>query len=242
MAATEFELLGEWEAELEGGYPEFEWEGSLHPRFEGELPLGRRAVITPQLRRQIEKHKLAHDRLMRAVGAMRKHVAIRNGRLHFTLPARSTHEAAAKLGIAHRLFLQLHNYMKRRNTRHTSRPSFNAEAAFESGRRCDGVTKIEGYWWGHEIWLNDCDTGAMLTVMGGAVAGATACAKIPPLTLVCSVLAGLGIAYTVIIDAVNKHGGNRGVIITWARNRLPSYWHHYHSAICDSSRTYGPLV
>jgi len=39
---------------------------------------------------------------------MRKYLVVRNGRLHFTLPARSAKEAANRLGIDHGLFSHLH--------------------------------------------------------------------------------------------------------------------------------------
>jgi hypothetical protein len=106
--------------------------------------------------------------------------------------------------------------MKRRNIQHTSRPSFNAEAGFESGRRCDGVSKIERYWWGIEIWLNDCDTGAMTTAMNGAAkVGAPACGFAGPMAPLCGVLvAAIGFGYPALIDAVNRLGGSQGVIIT----------------------------
>jgi hypothetical protein len=70
---------------------------------------------------QVQKHKHAYDRLLRAVEAMKKHIAVRNGRLHFSLPARSSTEAAARLGIDHRLFSHLYSALKMRS-RHRPSP------------------------------------------------------------------------------------------------------------------------
>jgi len=170
---------------------------------------------------------------------MRKHIVVRNGRLHFILPAQYMNEAAAKLGVSDNLFLKLYQSLKRGGGRYISRVNFSAEAEFESGRHCNGITKVERQWWGHNMWLNDCDTRAMIAVIEGAVKGATACAKIPPLTLMCSVLAGLGAAYAVFIDVMNKQGRSQGGIITWAGTDFPPT---STIIIPPYVRTQGPMV
>jgi hypothetical protein len=220
MTATQFESLNESGAELGEAYSEFEWGKGLYPEFgEGELvPQRTRVTITPRIRGQIEKHKLAYDRLMRGVAAMRKHVSLRNGRLYFTLPTRYTHETAARLGISHGLFLQLYKSMKRRGVQHISRPTLSAEAEFETGQRCAGETRLGWRWWGGtELWLNECDTRTLTDLMkGGAAAAGGACKFLGPEgALLCGLIAGLGIGFAYLIDAVDHHGGSQGVKFTF---------------------------
>jgi hypothetical protein len=220
MTAAEFESLYESEPELEAAYPEYGWESGLYSRFrEGELaPRRTKVAISPQIRRQIEKHKLAHDRLMGGVAAVRKHVSLRNGRLYFTLPARSTRDAATKLGISHGLFMQIYNSMKRSGVQNISRPILSAEAEFESRQGCAGETSLNWRWFGAtELRLNECDTRTLTDLMkGGGAAVGGACKFLGPEgVLLCGVIAGLGIGFAYLIDAVDHHGGSQGVKFTF---------------------------
>jgi hypothetical protein len=235
MAAPEFELLGESEAEQEHGYPEFEWENSLHSRFgDGELITRRaRATISPQMRAQIEKHRAANEKLMRAVAAMRKHVSVRNGGLHFTLPARSTHEAAAKLGMDHSLFSNLYNSLNARNSRFglvatrsgQSRATISAEVESESSPSCAGVTKVETVWWGIRLWLDECKAQTLINALKGGGAIGPACVALagPEAAPACAVLP-LSAGFGFLTDAIDKSGGSQGVVLswTWANLALPS--------------------
>ena len=231
MIATEFELLGELETELEGEHSELEWESGLYSQLsQAELPPRRtRVAISPRMMAEVERHKAAHDRLMRAVAAMRKHVAVRNGRLHFTLPARSTYEAAAKLGIDHSLFSQLHKSMKARNAhaarrglmvtgRGRSRATVSTEVETESSPSCAGVTKVETVWWGIRLWLDECKTQALVnTLKGGGAIGTPTCVALagPEAAPVCAVLGGLSAGSGFLIDAVDTSGARQGVILSW---------------------------
>jgi hypothetical protein len=231
MIATEFETLDELETELAGGNSELEWESSLYPQLgEAELPPRRtRVAISPRMRAEVDRHKAAHDRLMRAVAAMRKHVAVRNGRLNFTLPARSTHEAAAKLGIDHSLFSRLHQSLKARNDHAArrglmatggsqSRATVSTEVESESRPSCAGTTKVETVWWGIRLWLDECKTQALVnTLKGGGAIGTPTCVALagPEAAPLCAVLGGLSAGSGFLIDAVDTSGARQGVILSW---------------------------
>src|SRR5262245_57790595 len=72
-----------------------------------------RPLSRAQLHATMQRHRSAYARLAKAVAAMRPHIVVRNGRAHFTLPARSTHEAASRLGMDPALFSHLHKSLQR---------------------------------------------------------------------------------------------------------------------------------
>jgi hypothetical protein len=204
---------------------ERELENELDLELEDELELERSGPVVT--RAEVQKHKTAYDRLMKGVAVMTKHVAVKGGRLHFTLPAASTQEAAAKLGLDHGLFKQLHSSLKARNAHiqrlgpvrkagPTSRPTINAEMEYESPK-CAGVTKKEGHWWGVKVWLDECKTAALVDAMKGGGVGAGALCAILGLqsAMVCAAIAGLGQSGGFLISAVDNYGGKRGVTLTW---------------------------
>jgi hypothetical protein len=226
MTTANLGVLGELESE----YPELEWFG------ESEVTPRRRAIPL-SVRRRIERHKLAHDRLMRAVTAMKRHMAVRNGRLAFTLPARTTQEAAAKLGISHDLFSHLHNSVKVRNAhlaRRTSafgRPSaVQTEAELESGSEfeaedCKGTTKLSTHWWGVQVWLNECDTKKVTSAMSVGSDAADICGKLGKgeASLVCK---ALNVALKVYKTWIGYVDDGSGVKLNWTWLQLsnPAMW------------------
>jgi hypothetical protein len=87
MGVTEFELLGEFKIEL-------------------QLEEGIAAPLRAELSALVQSSGNAQTRPMRGAAAMRPHIAVKNGRPHFTLPARSTRHAARerrKGGVCPRL-------------------------------------------------------------------------------------------------------------------------------------------
>jgi hypothetical protein len=152
--------------------PEMEALQSQHFEWGSEAEWGG-VAISPRMRAEVEKHKAAHDAFMRAAALMRKHVSVKNGGLHFTLPARSTNEAAAKLGMDHRLFCHLYKSLKARNARlkrgelvtarsGQSHAMISREEEAESSPSRAGVTKFETVWWGLRLWLDECQTQALV--------------------------------------------------------------------------------
>lgn len=197
---------------------------AMMPTLESELP------SSAQLRARIQRHRSAYAKLMKAVAAMRPHVAERNGSLHFALPARSMHEAAAKLAIDPGLFTHL---LKALNARKlvASRlglgrarlplPVTTArEWEWESEVSCAGVTQTENPWWGIKLWLDECKTKALVNWLqgGGAATGAACTAAVPEAAPACAVIGALGPAEGFFIAGVDDSGGDQGVILsfTWA--------------------------
>lgn len=218
-------------------YPEFEWgEEFGSPLFESETSAGRGALpASPQLRAAIQEHQDAHRKLMETVAKMRRHIAVRDGRLQFTLPARSAAEAAARLGVPQSLFSHLHKSMTISNThagrrramgttaiRPASKMPARVDAELESGPLCRGVTKYEPAWYGPRLWLDECKTQALVNALkgGGAVGGPAIAASCVAATggvatPACAALGALPAAAGFLIDAVDKWGGSQGVILTW---------------------------
>jgi hypothetical protein len=220
----------EYEMALNELSPEHEWE--LLTEFEEPESTTRRSPSppSPRLMAEVRRHRDRHNRLMRAVEAMRKHVAVRNGRLHFTLPAQSTREAAAKLGIDHGLFSHLHDAIKKRNlhagrlglrlpqrAQGPSRATISAEVELESKPLCAGVTKTEKLWWGLRLWLDECKTGALVeSLLGGTTAAGLCLFLGPEAAPICAaVIAVLTQGEGRLINAVDKLGGNQGVVLAW---------------------------
>ncbi len=184
------------------------------------------SLSSQQLQADLQRPRDRYNRVMRAAAAMRKHVAFRNGKLQFALPAQSTREAASKLGIDHTAFAHLHDSMKNRNllaaragtTRNPLAPPLSKQAEFESNPACKGVTKFESHWWGSKIWLDSCMAGQVgenlkIGAPVGAICGVLGAAP-------CTVLAGLTAANGFRIVGANNGGGNQGVILTWTWAQL----------------------
>jgi hypothetical protein len=70
--------------------------------------------VSAQLRARIQRHRSAYTKLKNAVATMRPHIAVRNGRTDFALPAPSAREAARRLGIDNGLFSHLLKSLKAR--------------------------------------------------------------------------------------------------------------------------------
>lgn len=184
------------------------------------------SVRSASLSAQVQKHKQAYDRLMRAIEAMKKHISVRNGRLHFSLPARSSTEAAARLGIDHRLFSHLYSALRIRSRHFPSTPqmppgrgaTISHEIQMETGSSCAGVSKVESVWWGVRLWLDECQTQQLIKALPiGSAALTPICAALggAELAPVCAVFGGLGAAAGPLIDWADKSGGSQGVVLSW---------------------------
>jgi hypothetical protein len=221
------EMLDRLEVQEGGGY-----ESSLSEQWEAPQIVApmRRVPLPPSTRigLQVQKHKDAYARLMRAVEAMKKHVAVRNGRLHFTLPARSTQEAAARLGIDHGLFSHLHASIRMRNvragqtalargTRPAGEVTVSSEVQLESGSSCAGVTKVETVWWGVRLWLDECKTQQLVgAIPMGKDALDTLCGALGgDAKVVCVVFKLIAAAEAPLIKWADDTGGNQGIVLSW---------------------------
>jgi len=219
----EFGGVGEFAMESSEAYPEIGLETAEGAEVGVAAAAGRAALaLSSNLRAQIQKHRDAHARLMRAVEAMKKHIAVRNGRLHFTLPARSAAEAAARLGIDPKLFSHLHRSIRHRNVRLARavamqgaaprRVTVSSEIQMEDGT-CAGVTKSETVWWGLRLWLDECKTQSLVSALKGAGSASAVCAAAfgAEAALACGLIGVSG----VLVDSIDKWGGNQGVILSW---------------------------
>lgn len=211
-----FEYNPEMETCETGWGAETEWGGEVEPEEDAASSAQRSALV--------QKHRNAYARLMKAVAAMRQHIVVRNGRLHFTLPARSTHHAAATLGIDHNLFSQLHRSLMMKKPP-ASKVTASRELEWELGR-CPGVTDFNTGWFTVELKLDECKTQALIDALkaGGAGAGAI-CGLIGLGTAgtiwpVCAIIAGLGSAIGFTIGAVDDWGGKTGVKLIWTYAQL----------------------
>jgi hypothetical protein len=186
----------------------------------------RPASADPALIARAQKHKDAYARLMRAVEAMKKHVTVRDGRLHFFLPVRSAAEGAASLGIDHRLFNHLYNSLKLRSMHHhrlQPRPAMGGgatvsrEVQMESDSSCAGVTKVETVWWGVRLWLDECNTQKLLAAIPkGAAAVSALCAAVGgEAKIVCPVFSLIAAVEAPLIDWTDTSGGKQGVVLSW---------------------------
>lgn len=200
-----------------------EWESPSAPRSSVRRP----ALADPALIAQAQKHKNAYARLMRAVEAMKKHVTVRDGRLHFFMPVRSAAEGAASLGIDHRLFNHLYNSLKIRSRHYHRlhpRPPMGAgatvsrEVQMESDSSCAGVTKVETVWWGVRLWLDECKTQQLITALPiGSTALTPICSALggAELAPICAVFGGLAAAEGPLIKWTDQSGGSQGVVLSW---------------------------
>lgn len=219
------ELLDRLEAQEGGGAYEFS-QGPARAAFTSS---GLRVPGPADIRVQIQRHRDAYAKLIRAVEAMRKHLIVRNGHLHFTLPARSAPEAAARLGIDPDLFSHLYQSVKMRNlhagqiglgsargARPASEAIVSTEVQLESARSCAGVTKVEKLFWGVRLWLDECKTQDLIgTLKTGGNAGSLCSLLGPEGKVICTVLAVLGSVELGLIDVADKSGGSQGVILSW---------------------------
>jgi len=181
--------------------------------------------------RKIQQLRVAHAKLSKAVGAMGKHVTQRNGALRLALKARNAQDAAAKLRINPRLFVLLHNSMKRRNAQLRARGQGKAELELEaSSSPCPGRTEVSPSWWGIRIYLNECHTKALIDAISAGSGAAGICAAVAPapqVRLVCGVLGGLGGIGAAVISRIDSLGGNRGIVISkvYVPFTPPVVWH-----------------
>jgi hypothetical protein len=218
---------------------ELQESGAFGSPFSGEWgspsmrPGLRRPVSAdPALIARAQKHKNAYARLMRAVEAMKKHVTVRDGRLHFLLPARSAAEGAASLGIDPGLFNHLYNSLKIRSSHHhrlQPRPPMSAgatvsrEVQMESDSSCAGVTKVETVWWGVRLWLDECNTQKLLdAIPKGAPAVSTLCGMVVggEAKAVCPVFALIAAVEAPLIRWTDASGGSQGVVLSWTWAQL----------------------
>jgi hypothetical protein len=186
--------------------------------------------VSAQLRARIQRHRSAYTKLKNAVATMRPHIAVRNGRTDFTLPAPSAREAARRLGIDNGLFSHLLKSLKARVLMASqlgpgsARAPFQTAAAreweWESEVSCAGVTKAERPWWGIRLWLDECKTKALIEWLkaGGPVTGLACTAAVPEAAPVCAALGLLGPLEASLIAGVDDLGGSQGVVLnfTWA--------------------------
>jgi hypothetical protein len=192
----------------------------------GEVELEEEAASSAQLSALVKKHRNDYARLMKAVAAMRRHIAVRNGRPDFTLPARSTHDAAARLGIDHSLFSHLYRSLKMKKPL-ASQVTASRELEWESELSCAGVTNLETTWWGVKLWLDECKTQTLVDALKGGGVGAGAICAIIGLagtagaaSPICAVIAALGQALGFAVAAVDDSGGKSGVVLTWTWAQL----------------------
>ena len=125
---------------------ESEWEQEAVEAEPFSAPQSARSppMSSARLHATIQRHRSAYAKRAKAVAAMRPHIVVRNGRAHFTLPARSTHEAAVRLGIDPLLFSHLHTSLKRSPPLvRSSRPARKGGMEWESPGPCAGVTDYD---------------------------------------------------------------------------------------------------
>jgi len=201
-------MIMDFESEWELNEEAAEVESLFAPESAKSRPLS-----SAQLQAAIQRHRSAHAKLMKAVAAMSPHIVVRNGRPHFTLPARSTHEAAVKLGVDPRVFSHLHKSLKRAPPL-AHRSGRAGEMEWESPARCAGVTDFARFWWGMRLRLDDCQAQKLASdLKTGAAGGGLVClfvTKTPPF---CGILATSAAFYGNIIDWMNTRGGKQGVKI-----------------------------
>jgi len=169
------------------------------------------------LQQKVQQHQNAHVQLMRAIGAIGKYVGRRNGVFHFTLPARTPGEVAARLRIDPQMAVSLLDSMRRRNAQLRPGQSGTAELELELGEvpACPGRTAVEVSWWGVRIWLNECHTRDLLDALrvgGGLGTLCSAIAPIPHVKLVCGILAASAGIGGGVINYIDRRGGNKGVV------------------------------
>lgn len=217
---TEFDLESDAYSELNGGEGEFNGEFAEETQQRGD-----------NVQRKIQQLRLAHVKLSKAVAAMGKHVTQSNGALGLALKARNAQHAAAQLRINPRLFLVLHNSIKRRNAQLRARGRGKTELELEaSSSSCPGRTEVSPRWWGIRISLNECHTKALIDAIaaGSGVAGiCAAVSPVPHVRVVCGVLGGLGGIGAAVISRIDSMGGNRGIVISKVADPLtpPVVWH-----------------
>ena len=162
---------------------------------------------------------------------MGKHVTRSNGALRLALTARNAQDAAAKLRIDPRLFVLLHNSMKRRNAQLRARGPGKAELELETSvSTCPGRTEVTPRWWGIRIWLNECHTKALVGALKGGSGTAALCVAVipsPHAKAACAVLVALGTIGAAAIEGIDSLGGNRGIVISKVFDPFtpPVVWH-----------------
>src|SRR5262249_21114274 len=78
---------------------------------------------------------------------------------------------------------------------------------------CAGVTKSEIVWWGIRLWFDECKTQALVSALRGAGSAADLCGSAfgPEAAVACKLIGVSGS----LVDAIDKWGGNQGVILSW---------------------------
>lgn len=189
---------------------DFEWEST--PAQVAQTPMA--SPQSGQIQHALHRHRSRHAKLMKAIGALNKYVVKRNGVYHFTLPARGITEIASQLGVDPRMTSMLLQSLKKKNARLRAARVTQAELEVEAPG-CAGRSAMASHWWGQQIWLDECQTKALISALksgGGAGAVCVSLVPIPQVKIACGALALAG-ASGFAIEAIDNLGGNQGVIV-----------------------------
>jgi hypothetical protein len=212
---------------------ELDGEEELDELLADELGRGRgmRARRPADLRAAIERQRSRNAGFVRAVRGLAPQVRRRGGRLVLSIPAGGAGRVAASLGIKAKGVEILARSAAMRPAR-AAAPAVSRELDMETGGSgaCPGRTDFSTHWWGFRLWLNECQTKAMLGGMkagAGAAAICTAAVPAPHAKVACGIIAGLIAIGGGVIEGIDNLGGNRGIVVSkpWLPIAPPIVWH-----------------
>ena len=196
-----------------------------------------------ELERRIEEQRQLQKEHERAVMLMEQHLKVQfDGTFTLDVPN------GAAIGVDEKIFNDLYQAMQKTNANiqagvvspaevsmHTSSTSTDEPISIDSDS-CDGRTGVEFLWWGYRVYLDSCDTEAILFVAGGT--GATvggvcaALAAIPGINVpglpICIVAAGILVIGAIVIEGIHLAGGENGIFIYVDSMNGPVSTHVWH--------------
>ena len=229
VADLEGEVFGEVdEAAIEAG--EVDGEGLLDEILAGEVSTSAKRGGATAIHAAIERQRRRNAGFARAVRGLTPYVRRRGARLVLAIPTGSLRQVAARLGVKVRGVEILARSAALRPTRPAA--AMARELAMEVGvSSCPGRSEATTHWWGAELWLNECQTKALLALpIGAAAAYGTCAAIVPPATpptlgvkAACAAAAGALTIGAGALKAIDDLGGNRGIVVkvSWAQLLVP---------------------
>jgi hypothetical protein len=207
---------------------EFDGEAMIDELFAQEVgrPAARAARPPPNLRAAIERQRQRNAGFTRAVRGLAAHVRRRGGRLVLAIPRSNASQIAARLGIKPRGVEILARSAALRPARPVA-PMARELDMEAGGGSCPGRSDSARYWWGYRLWLNECQTKALIGAMKAGAGAANACAAIGGPKEYCGTFAGVLNLGAGVVEGVDSLGGNRGVVISqpWLGVAPPVVWH-----------------
>lgn len=155
-------------------------------------------------------------------------------------------DAGAAEGVEPAIFAQLTEALAQTNARirageivasdvFPSSASDLTSAVRSALQSCAGWTGVDDSWWGHTVYLNQCDTDQLIGLLQQGVGGAALCAAfVAPARVGCGIVVAIGEVGVGVLSAVHARGGYQGLYFVFIGTPLDApigvaapiyFWH-----------------